>query len=108
MNLSPVTIAKIYKDRWAIESFFKCLKQNMKVTSFMGTSFNAVKTQLWISLICLMLMAYLKFLCAQGWALSNFLSVIRLNLMTHADLLALVKYLVKPEPPPETPSNRLF
>jgi putative transposase len=99
-KFSPITIAKIYKERWAIETFFKCLKQKMKVKSFMGTSFNAVKTQIWISLICLMLMMYLKYLSAKNWALSNFLAIVRLYLTSHVDLLALIENLETWRSPP--------
>jgi hypothetical protein len=112
MSLAAGTIARICKERWAIESFFKCLKQNMVVKSFLGTSFNAVMTQIWISLITLMLMRHLKFLCAEGWALSVFLSIVRLTLMTHVNLLGLIEHLAdKGRPPPILaggPVNRLF
>lgn len=111
MKLSPVTIAQIYKERWAIESFFKCLKQNMIVKSFLGCTENAVKTQLWISLISLMLMMHLKFLCAKGWALSNFLAMVRLYLTAHVNLLSLIKHLNEPKKPPpmqEGEVNQLF
>jgi putative transposase len=100
MKLAPVTIAKLYKERWNIESFFKCLKQNTIVKSFLGTSFNAVKTQIWISLISVMLMKYLKCLCAEGWTLSNFLDMVRLYLMKRVNLLALIERLSEPERPP--------
>lgn len=55
MTLGASTIAAIYKDRWAVELFFKAIKQNLKVKTFVGTTPNAVKTQLWCALIALRL-----------------------------------------------------
>jgi len=49
-------IAAIYKDRWQIEIFFKALKQNLKIKTFVGTSANALKIQLWIALIAILLL----------------------------------------------------
>lgn len=59
-SLSASTIAKIYKSRWQIELFFKWIKQNLKIKSFMGTSRNAVMTQIWITLCVYLLLAYIK------------------------------------------------
>ena len=83
----------------------------MFVKSFLGRSENAVKTRLWISLISLMLMMCLKFMCVNGWALSNFLEMARLRLTARANLLALIKSLNEPKKPPsvrEEVVNRLF
>ena len=55
-NLSAATIADIYKDRWEIELFFKTLKQNLKVKTFVGTSENALCIQLWTALISLLVL----------------------------------------------------
>ena len=60
-KLSPLTIAKIYKARWQIELFFKWIKQNLKIKSFVGTSKNAVMTQIWIALCVYLLLAFLKY-----------------------------------------------
>ncbi|OQX85496.1 MAG: hypothetical protein B6D55_07370, partial [Candidatus Omnitrophica bacterium 4484_70.2] len=57
---SAKTIAKVYKERWQIELFFKTLKQQLKVKSFVGTSRNALLSQLWIALIAYLLLSYLK------------------------------------------------
>jgi IS4 transposase len=53
IHLAASTIASIYKDRWQIELFFKALKQTLKVKTFLGTSANAVKTQIWTALLLL-------------------------------------------------------
>ena len=54
-------IAAIYKERWKIEQFFKWIKQNLKIKTFLGTSKNAVLTQVWIALCVYLLIAYLNF-----------------------------------------------
>ena len=60
-DFSPETIALIYKQRWQIELFFKWIKQNLKIKSFLGTSKNAVFTQIWIAMIVYLLIWYIKF-----------------------------------------------
>ena len=55
LDFGPTTIAAIYKDRWQVELFFKALKQNLKIKTFLGTSANAVKTQIWTALIAMLL-----------------------------------------------------
>jgi IS4 transposase len=62
LNLSAKTIADIYKARWQIEIFFKFIKQNLKIRSFVGTSKNAVMTQIWIALCTYLMVMYLKFI----------------------------------------------
>jgi hypothetical protein len=59
MDFAASTIAAIYKDRWQIEIFFKTLKQNLKVKTFVGTSENALKVQIWTALIAMLLIKYL-------------------------------------------------
>ena len=59
-ELSAKTIADIYKHRWDIELFFKWIKQNLKIKSFLGTSINAVMTQMWIAMIYYLLLAFIK------------------------------------------------
>ena len=60
-RLAARTIADIYKARWQVELFFKWIKQNLKIKSFVGTSKNAVMTQIWIALCVYLLLAFLKF-----------------------------------------------
>jgi len=87
-KLGASTIAAIYKDRWAIELFFKALKQNCKIKTFVGTSPNAVKTQIWTALISMLLLRYLQLSSGFGWSLSNLVAMLRMNLFTHRDLRA--------------------
>ena len=79
-ELSAKTIADIYKARWDVELFFKWIKQNLKVKSFVGTSRNAVTTQLWIAMCMYLLVSYVKFLSRKGWRLVEILRLLQLNL----------------------------
>ena len=87
-GLGASTIAAIYKDRWQIELFFKALKQNLKIKTFVGTSANAVKTQIWTALISMLLLRYLQLSSRFGWSLANLVALLRMNLFTHRDLMA--------------------
>ena len=86
LAFGSTTIAAIYKDRWEIELFFKALKQNLKVKSFVGTSENALRTQIWTALIAMLLLKWLHHLSKAKWSLSNLASMLRLNLFTYRDL----------------------
>ena len=99
-KLSANTIAAIYKDRWQIELFFKALKQNLKIKTFVGTSANAVRTQIWIALIAMLLLRYLQQSSKFGWSLSNLVALLRMNLFTHRDLMAWLNlpYATPPDP----------
>jgi hypothetical protein len=88
MDWGGTTIAAIYKDRWQIEIFFKYLKQNLKIKTFVGTSPNAVKTQIWTALIAMLLLRYLQICSRFAWSLSNLVALLRMNLFTHRDLWA--------------------
>lgn len=87
-GLGASTIGAIYKDRWQIELFFKALKQNLKIKTFVGTSANAVKTQIWTALISMLLLRYLQLSSRFSWSLSNLVALLRMNLFTHRDLMA--------------------
>lgn len=86
MRLAAATIANIYKDRWQIESFFKMLKQNLRIKSFVGTSANAVWTQIWTALIAMLLVKYLQLKASFGWSFSNLVYFLRMNLFVYRDL----------------------
>jgi hypothetical protein len=86
LKLGSTTIAAIYKDRWQIELFFKALKQNLKIKTFVGTSANAVKIQIWTALIAMLILRYLQLKSRYPWSLSNLIALLRLNLFTHRDL----------------------
>lgn len=86
MKLAASTIAAIYKDRWQIELFFKALKQNLRIKTFVGTSFNAVMIQIWTALIAILILKYLKAKSKIHWSLSNLVAMLRMNLLTYKDL----------------------
>src|SRR5580658_746258 len=86
LAFGSTTIAAIYRDRWEIELFFKALKQNLKVKSFVGTSENALRIQIWTALIAILLLKWLHHLSKAKWSLSNLASMLRLNLFTYRDL----------------------
>ena len=86
VHLGSSTIAQIYKDRWQIEIFFKALKQNLKIKTFVGTSTNAVKIQIWTALIAMLILRFLQLRSKFNWSLSNLVALLRMNLFTHRDL----------------------
>lgn len=88
LSFGPTTIAAIYEQRWEIESFFKALKQNLRIKTFVGTSANALHTQIWTALIAMLILRYLKLRSTFGWALSNLLAMLRFNLFAYRDLWA--------------------
>ena len=79
-SLAASTIAAIYKSRWQIELFFKWIKQNLKIKSFLGTSKNAVMTQIWIALCVYLLIAYLKFVSKSTKSMQQILRLLQMNL----------------------------
>jgi Transposase DDE domain/Domain of unknown function (DUF4372) len=86
MKLAPSTIAAIYKERWQIELFFKALKQGLKIKTFVGTTENAVQTQIWTALIAILLVKYLRLKSTFGWSLSNLVALLRQQLFVYRDL----------------------
>lgn len=90
-KLSAKTIADIYKARWQVELFFKWIKQNLKIKSFIGTSKNAVLTQIWIALCVYLLLAFLKFQSKLGKSMQQILRLLQLNLFEKRDLMAFLR-----------------
>lgn len=106
LRLSAVTIAAIYKDRWKVELFFKAIKQNLKIKAFVGTSKNAVLTQIWIALIVYLLVAFARHSAKEGWTVQRMLRVLQLNLFERKALAEIFN----PSPPPnqkDQPQMRL-
>jgi len=83
---TATNVARVYKERWNIEAFFKIIKQNLKIKSFVGTSENAVQIQIWTALITILLLTYLKTKAKYKWHMSNLITFIRLNLFVKIDL----------------------
>jgi hypothetical protein len=76
-KLAAATIAQIYKSRWQIELFFKWIKQNLKIKSFLGTSKNAVLTQIWVAMCYYLLLTYIKYQTKYSFSLLQLSRVIR-------------------------------
>lgn len=99
-KLAASTIAAVYKERWQIETFFRAIKQNLRIKTFVGTSPNAVHIQIWTALIAMLVLRYLQLKSQTGWSLSNLLALLRFNLFAYRDLWA---WLLHPDsPPPES------
>jgi hypothetical protein len=108
LDLSAVTIANLYKERWQIELFFKALKQNLRIKTFVGTSANAVHIQIWTALIAILLLKYLQFKSRCAWALSHLVALLRWNLFSYRDLWAWLEHpLTTPPQLPPDPQLRL-
>ena len=86
MNWSANTIGELYKSRWQVEIFFREVKQLLHIKSFVGTSENAVKIQIWTALITILIRKALKAIAKYSWHLSNLVGFIRLNLFVKIDL----------------------
>lgn len=108
MRLAASTIANVYKDRWQVEIFFKTLKQNLRIKSFVGTSPNAVWTQIWSALIAMLILKYLQWKATFGWSFSNLVYFLRMNLFVYRDLWDWLHHpFADPSPPPATPQLEL-
>jgi transposase len=92
------TIAAIYRQRWPIELFFKALKQNLRIKTFVGTSPNALHIQIWTALIALLLLKYLQLRARFGWSLSNLTALLRQQLFVYRDLFAWIDEPFQPPP----------
>jgi hypothetical protein len=102
---SRIPISAIYKERWQIELFFKALKQSLKIKTFVGTSANAVRTQIWTALIAMLLIKILQQRSTFAWALSNLIALLRWNLFTYRHLW---EWINRPfDTPPQTPPDQL-
>jgi hypothetical protein len=86
LKLAASTIAAIYKERWQIELFFKALKQSLKIRTFVGTTENAVQTQIWTALIAMLVVKYLQLRSTFNWSLSNLVALLRQQLFVYRDL----------------------
>ena len=92
------TIAAIYRQRWQIELFFKALKQNLRIKTFVGTSPNALQIQIWTALIALLLLKYLQLRARFGWSLSNLAALLRQQLFVYRDLFVWIDDPFQPPP----------
>jgi IS4 transposase len=88
LGLGPTTLARLYRERWQVEVFFRALKQNLRLKTFVGTSADALKIQIWTALIALLLLKYLQLRASYGWSLSNLVALLRQQLFVYRDLFA--------------------
>lgn len=104
MTLGATTISAIFRDRREIEKFFRLLKQNLKIKTFVGTSENALQIQIWTAMIALLLIRWLHYLSKAEWSFSNMAVMFRMNLFTYRDLRAWLDdpFETPPQPPGET------
>jgi len=86
LGFGSTTIAQIYQERWQIEVFFRYLKQNLRIKTFVGTSANALLIQIWTALIAMLLLKYLQLRSSFGWSLSNLTALLRQQLFVYRDL----------------------
>jgi len=84
------TVAAVYKQRWQVELFFKWIKQHLRIKSFIGTSVNAVKSQIWIALCIYLLVAITKKKLGIQCSLYTFLQILEVNLFEKRPISSLV------------------
>ena len=107
LTLAAATVAAVYKQRWQIELFFKALKQSLRVKTFVGTSANALKTQIWAALIAMLLIKYLQLKATFGWSLSNLVALLRQQLFVYRDLWVWIDHPFQAPPPIEPVPEQL-
>lgn len=100
LTLKASEVAQLYRDRWKIELFFKKIKQNLKIKTFIGTNENAVMSQIWTAAIVTLLTELLRLRSKFDWGYSRLFKYLRLNLFTFKDLLA---WIDRPDLPSERP-----
>lgn len=98
-ELPAVTIAMLYKSRWKVELFFKWIKQHLRIKHFYGTSDNAVKTQIWISVCVYVLVAILKKELKSDRSLYSILQVLSVNVFEKQPLQQVLTDIESQNPP---------
>ena len=92
------TVAAIYKQRWQLELFFKWIKQHLRIKSFIGTSVNAVKSQIWVALCIYLLVAITKKKLGISCSLYTVLQILEVNLFEKKPISSLVAEALKRNP----------
>jgi hypothetical protein len=106
-KLSPYTIAQIYKARWQIELFFKWIKQNLKIKSFLGCTKNAVLTQIWIAMCYYLLLSYIKYQTKYKYSLLELTRVLKEAIFLRVSLIDLLSLKTKDLHKIRSPSSQL-
>lgn len=107
MKWAPTTVAAVYKERWQIEIFFKTMKQNLKIKSFLGTSKNAILSQIWVAMIAYLLLSYMKFISMYKWTINRLTAVLPTLLFSKRNLWEWLNYPFDKPPEPEQTSIQL-
>jgi putative transposase len=102
-KLSAKTICDIYKERWQIEIFFRWIKQNLKIKTFIGNSENAVLSQIYVAMITYLMLSYLKFLAKIGQTPQAIIRILQLNLFRRCP----IEDLFNPPPPDLQQSGKI-
>lgn len=106
-DIPALTVANIYKQRWQVELFFKWIKQHLRIKTFYGTSFNAVKSQIWVALCIYLLVAITRKKLGIQCSLYTFLQILEVNLFEKQPVISIVTQALKQNP--ETPNcNQLL
>jgi hypothetical protein len=103
LGFGSTTVARIYRERWEVEVFFRTLKQNLRIKTFVGTSANALKIQIWTALIAMLVLKYLQLRASYGWSLSNLVALLRQQLFVYRDLFTWLNQPFEPPPGLEPP-----
>ncbi len=90
MDAAPEEIIDIYRQRWEIELLFKQIKQNFPLRYFYGESGNAIKIQIWVTLIANLLLMVIQSRLSRNWSFSGLATMVRLTLMYYVDLYSLL------------------
>lgn len=90
MDAAPEEIVDIYRQRWEIELLFKQIKQNFPLRYFYGESGNAIKIQIWVTLIANLLLMVIQSRLNRNWSFSGLATMVRLTLMYYVDLYSLL------------------
>jgi hypothetical protein len=99
LELPAATIAELYRQRWQIEQFFRLLKQNLRVKTFVGTSANALKIQIWTALIALLLVKFLQLRSTFSWHMSRLMALLRQQIFVYRCLWRFLDHPLEPPPP---------
>jgi len=94
-TLSAKTIADIYKSRWDIELFFKWIKQNLKIKTFLGTSENAVKIQIWSAMLLYLLIEYIRYVSKTSFPLLKVFRILKDNAFQDYNIIDLLLERIK-------------
>lgn len=90
MDLGPLVIANIYRNRWQIETFFKWVKQNLTIKALWGYSKNAVQTQLWVAICAYLLLAWIKIDLKSPLSVTEIATIVEVSIHSKSDLRELI------------------